>query len=67
MGDGMTRLRTIAVCDAAAAEQFAPWREDVSVAAWRAVQRITAEIARQEPQAIAEMIAHLRKVQGGDA
>jgi hypothetical protein len=63
----MTRLRTIAACDAAAAEQFAPWREDASVKAWRAVQSITPEIARQEPQAIAEMIAHLRGVQGGAA
>jgi hypothetical protein len=42
-------------------------REDASVKAWRAVQSITPEIARQEPQAIAEMIAHLRGVQGGAA
>lgn len=60
----MTRLRTIAACDAASAQQFAPWREDASVKAWRAVQSITPEIARQEQQAIAEMIAHLRRVQG---
>lgn len=58
------RLHTIAACDASAAQQFAPWREDASVKAWRAVQSITPEIARQEPQAIAEMIAHLCRVRG---
>lgn len=53
--------------DAAVMEAFAPWREDVSIAAWRAVQRVTAEVARQEPQAVAEMIAHLQAVQGETA
>ena len=34
-------------------------REDVSVAAWIAVQRLTPEVAAQEPQSINEMIEHL--------
>ena len=37
-------------------------REDLSVLAWNAVQRITPEVAAQEPQSIAEMIAHLEGV-----
>ena len=53
--------------EAHVAEQFAPWSseaEDRAVRAWNAVQRITPEIARQEPQAVAEMIAHLQAVLG---
>lgn len=38
-------------------------REDISIDAWRAVQRVTPEVATQEPQAIAEMIAHLEAMQ----
>lgn len=38
-------------------------REDVSTLAWRSVQRITPEVAAQEPQSIAEMIAHLQAMQ----
>ena len=38
-------------------------REDVSVAAWIAVKRITPEVAAQEPQSVAEMIAHLQAMQ----
>lgn len=37
-------------------------REDLSVLAWNAVQRITPEVAAQEPQSIAEMIAHLERM-----
>ena len=39
-------------------------REDVSVAAWIAVRRLTPEVAAQEPQAIAEMIEHLTALRG---
>ena len=45
------------------AQVFSPLhqaREDISTAAWIAVQRITPEVAAQEPQAIAEMIQHLQ-------
>lgn len=47
--------------------QFAPWsqvHEDLAVMAWRSVQRLTPATVAQEPQAIAEMIEHLRGLQG---
>ncbi len=65
------RLRTVALCHEAAVRQFAPWsqlNEDLAVIAWRSVQRLTPEIAAQEPQAIIEMIEHLTKLmEGNDA
>ena len=42
-------------------------REDLSVLAWNAVQRITPEVAAQEPQSIAEMIAHLEAMRAKPA
>lgn len=59
-------LRSQPAIEASLAEQFAPWsqvHEDLSVLAWRSVQRLTPAIAAQEPQAIAEMIQHLRGLQ----
>ena len=58
----MARQRTIALCDESAAKQFAPWSqayENAATDAWRAVMRLTPEAARQERQAIAEMIERL--------
>ena len=40
-------------------------REDISVAAWIAVRRITPEVAAQERQSIDEMIEHLQALKGG--
>ena len=57
----MTRLRTQAACDASAARQFAPWRqeaEDRGVKAWIALDRFTclpAADLRQERRALLEM------------
>ena len=62
-----TRLRQVALCHADAMRQPVPWsqvNEDLSVLAWRSVQRLTPEIARQEPQSIDEMIAHLTRLRG---
>lgn len=66
-----TRLRTIAACHAEAnrpyvEEPFAQVHEDLAVMAWRSVQRLTPATAAQEPQAIAEMIEHLRGLQRGE-
>ena len=41
-------------------------RKDLSILAWNAVQRITPEVAAQEPQSIAEMVAHLQAMQRAD-
>ena len=62
----MTRLRQVALCDAAVAPR--PWSveaEDAAVTAWRKVKSLTPEVARQEPRAIAEMIEHLIELKGG--
>ena len=60
----MTRLRTLAACDASAARQFAPWRqeaEDRVIAAWRAVEATTPADAAQERDMVEAMMARLAR------